>query len=271
MCIKTASDLSIYEALQKNNLLSTWLMPFLKGVFLDKQLTAPFSRFLQLFPYFITGNACLPKQGMQALPAWYAARLKKTEIRLHSTVKEVHYNKVRLSDGQKIECQAVILALSLPELSKLLPSIPAVTSCASCCDYFAIEDQKSFFKPLLYLDGRENSPLNNFSILSSVQPSYAPQGMHLVSATSLGPNVPSQEIVKKYICNELKLTTLHPIKRYVIQHSLPLQQEQPFLPSRIIEGCFIAGEAVDPPSINDALASGKKTALAMHHTFIPIL
>lgn len=259
------TDTLIHEMGAPELWVDDFLAPFLRGVFLDKHLEVNSSRFLKLLPLFIWGRACLPAGGMGALPRWFERQLQTTEIRFNSPVAEATPHQVTLWDGQKITADVVLLALSQPELAKLVPSLPAVESRTTGCDYFEIDAEHIHATPYLWLDGRVESPVNNFAILSAVQPTYAPKGKHLLSATTLGTHLPSTSTVQKYLAEELKInpTLLKPMERQFISHALPSQAEIPPLKTRELDGLFIAGEAVDPPSINDAIASGKKAAKAI--------
>lgn len=243
-----------------------FLAPFLRGVFLDKHLEVRASRFLQLFPLFIWGRACLPEKGMHAVPQWYQAQLKTTEIRLNSLAVEVSSRNVVLKSGEKIEGDMILLALSRPQLAKLLPSIDPGVSRATCCDYFAIESHLIHPEPYLQLDGRAESPINHFVFLSAVQPSYAPKGMHLLSATSMGRHPPARSSVLNYLSEELKIRQddLRPLERKTVEHALPSQAEGPLLAEKKHVGLFLAGEICDTPSINDAIRSGRLAAQEIH-------
>lgn len=63
-----------------------FLKPFLRGVFLDPSLSVRATRFRELMLFFLTGNACLPKKGMQELPRRLAQSLKTTQVRLETEV-----------------------------------------------------------------------------------------------------------------------------------------------------------------------------------------
>jgi len=243
-----------------------FLAPFLRGIFLDKHLEVRAKRCLKLIPLFIWGRAALPEQGMGELPKWFARQLRNTEIRLNTPVVEASSQQVTLISGQKVTSDAVLIALSQPELGKLVPSFPECTSRTTATDYFLIDREKVRAAPYLWLDGRVESPVNNFSFLSAVQPSYAPKGKHLLSATSLGTHLPSTATIQKYLMEELKLKEedMQPLERQLITHALPSQKSKPPLETREFGGTFIAGEAVDPPSINDALSSGKRAAELIH-------
>lgn len=243
-----------------------FLKPFFKGVFLDKELQAPADRLVELLKYFALGNACLPQDGMQAIPKWFMAQLNKTTLRLNSQVVEVDSKSVVFSNGEKLHADRVLLALSRPQLAKLFPKIGKGLSCSTSCDYFAVDSHYKKPLPILYLDGREKSPINNFCCLSAVQPTYAPPGMHLFSASAIGLPFPSEENVREYLADQLNLP-LHALKsigRKIVEHALPMQEESPCLKIPIYEDCYVAGEAVDYPSINDAINSGRKTAEILH-------
>ncbi len=245
-----------------------FLAPFLRGVFLDKHLDVRAERFLKLFPTFVWGLAALPKEGMKALPEWFAKQLKSTEIRLNSAVTELMPGKAVLKDGSSVTADAILIAISGPQAAKLIPSLPKMKSRQTACDYFSIDAHKVKGHPYLWLDGRIESPVNNFSFLSSVQPSYAPRGAHLLSATTMGQHLPSTNTVRSYLAEELKLRAeeIVPLNRQLVEHALPSQEEKPPLSSPTHEGFYFAGEVTAAPSLNDAIASGRKAAELIKET-----
>jgi len=245
-----------------------FLAPFLRGIFLDKHLEVRASRCLQLLPLFIWGRAALPEKGMWELPRWFAKQLKATEIRVNTPVVEASPHHVTLFSGHKISSDAVLIALSQPQLGKLITTLPECQSRTTACDYFLIDQNKVKATPYLWLDGRVESPVNNFAFLNAVQPTYAPKGKHLLSATSMGELFPSTATIQRYLEEELKLKSedMLPLERQLVTHALPTQATNPPFETREMDGIFIAGEAVDPPSINDAISSGKKAARLIHQS-----
>lgn len=239
-----------------------FLQPFMRGVLLDQELSAPTSRFIELMTYFLKGSATLPDGGMEQIPTWLAKKLNKTTIRLQTEVVEASSQEVRLSSGERLTAEAVLLALPLPALKRFIPDLSPFTSLATTNDYFAIES--NFVSPdrYLWLQGSNDTPVNNFSFPSAVQPGYSPKGFALLSASSLGQKAPTIDSVQDYLAYSLGLSPklLKPIKRYYIPHALPLQQYSQPVQDYYWKGFFISGEAVSPPSINDALASGRTAA-----------
>lgn len=247
------------------NWLDHFLKPFMRGVFLEKGLGTRAERFVELMRYFIKGNACLPRGGMHEVPRWLERQLKYTQFVKGSEVVEVTERSVTLNCGTKHAVDAVIVALPVPEAKLLVEGIPDISSCSTSCDYFAVARNKVKADRYLWLDGTEGTPVNNFSFPSRIQRSYAPRGMHLLSATAIAPNIPSSEEVREYLAEQLDLSEKHLsfIKRYYVTHALPSQKEKPPLEEVCHNGVFLAGEVISPPSINDAVGSGRAAAKAV--------
>lgn len=239
-----------------------FIKPFMRGVFLDPNLSAAASRFIELMQFFVTGSAALPKKGMQELPKLLKQQLRNTKIRLKHEVLEATEKEVRLATEEQLRADAVILALDLPGLSKLIREIKSKNSFGTTNDYFKIESSFDCSDRYLWLEGDPSSPINHFSFPSAVQKSYSPKGQTLLSTTAIGKDPPSVQEVHDYLSRELSIKPKHliPLKRYYIQHALPSQEKGPPLKKPIWEGMFIAGEATTPPSINDALRSGVEAA-----------
>lgn len=262
------------EYLNRLNIDEKWvnqfIKPFMRGVFLEKGLETRAERFVELMGYFTRGNACLPKNGMQEITRWLERQINHTEIYRGEEVVDCTERSVVLSCGKKFSVDAVILAVPLPQLKMLVDDVPDSHSCATSCDYFAID--RRFFKAdrYLWLDGNDDAVVNNFSFPSRIQKSYAPRGMHLLSATAIAPNIPSYEEVREYLAEQLDLkeSRLSFIKRYHISHALPSQKNPPPFNTVNHHGLFLAGEAVSSPSINDAVGSGKAAAKAVMESLI---
>ncbi|MEM1281967.1 MAG: FAD-dependent oxidoreductase [Chlamydiota bacterium] len=257
------------EYIKRLNIDSDWIdqfiKPFMRGVFLEKGLETRADRFIELMNYFIKGHACLPRGGMKEIPRWLENQIPNTQLYKGTKVVECNEGSVMLSCGKKYTADAVIIALPLPELKLVVDEIPEVHSCSTSCDYFCVEKKRVKADRYLWLDGQPDAVVNNFSFPSRIQRSYAPRGMHLLSATAITPNIPSYDEVREYLAEQfdLKLNWLSFIKRFHVSHALPSQINTPPMKSIRHKGVFLAGEAVSSPSINDAVASGKAAAKAV--------
>lgn len=247
-----------------------FLQPFFGGVFLDPKLEARSKIFVDNLKLFVRGSATLPKGGMQALPEAISRQLKKTEILMSKEVAEVGEGSVVLKDGEKLQADAVILAVENPSLANWLEPQFEVPSRPVKCFYFKVP--RGQIAPSSWLHLSSEGPVANLCVLNHIQPSYAPKGFDLISATVIDPkwhqdpNLAQsvQEDVAKRL--SIAMSQIQLIKAYDIQHALPSQKKAPPLEgdTRIqgLETVFLAGECVNTPSINGALLSGRKAAKA---------
>ncbi|GAB4229303.1 MAG: NAD(P)/FAD-dependent oxidoreductase [Chlamydiales bacterium] len=256
------------DYLKRLNLDEEWvnvfLKPFLKGVFLDCTLSVRAHRVIELLRYFLWGRACLPEQGMQAVPFWLANQLKRTQFLFNQSVIEVSEKEVRLQGGERFKADHVLITVPLPDLCLLMDIELDRPSCGTICDYFSISSKEKRANRYLWLDGRDGALVNNFCFLNAIQPTYAPKGYHLISASQVGKGYSEEEILD-YLASslEMKTSSFTHLKRYSLEHALPLQHTQPPFEDHYVNGCWVAGEAVSYPSINDAVASGRSAVNSM--------
>jgi hypothetical protein len=127
--------------------------------------------------------------------------------------------------------------------------------------------------PLLVLngDGPAAGPVNHAMVLSQASERYAPPGMHLIAANIVGraPQSDSQiEQLERNTRAQLErwfgaaVTRWTVVGGYPIVHALPLcahaewQQSNP----RLMEDVYMCGDYRETPSIQGALASGRRAA-----------
>jgi len=247
--------------------IETFLRPFFAGVFLDCGLTVRSSRFCQLFPLFVRGRALLPRLGMQQLPKALLGKLKRTAIHLNTEIKKVDEQKITFSNHEAVAAENIILAIGLASLKRLYPGMQTKALRQVKNFYFSVEEERIKAFPHLYLDGRPQKALNNFSLNSLVQPSYAPRGYHLISASVVSEDWQKEESLQEKVKEELAEAFSIPkrllrfIKEYTIANALPDQSTPPYFEGSYqtdYEGLFLCGESVSPPSLNDALISGRE-------------
>ncbi len=176
-----------------------FFVPFFGGVFLDRALTAPAPVFLRLFGRFATGLAALPARGMGAIPASLAARLPARALRLGVRVRAVVPRAVTLDDGSVLAASDIILATGGRMARRLLaaaghPSAAALDDLAQVGDeatttfHYAVTGPRPerLSRPILLLGGPGEATLHHVAPLSTVCPSYAPEGQTLISASTDG-------------------------------------------------------------------------------------
>lgn len=246
-------------------LIDGFFRPFFGGVFLENALHTQAPIFMKRFYQFLTGKACLPAEGMGALPAHLAAKLKTTKIRYHSEVTEIDERYIKLSNGETFHPDIIICCLDSKITNRFFPLIPCHPMIGVSCLYYSVKADRINPHKLLML-GSYKGPINNLSIDSAVQPTYAPAGKHLISATIVDQKCQKdpdlEKRVRKQVQDWTKAEPEH-LRTFVIETALPTQDHPPPLvdyhhPS--YHGVYLAGEVVDSASINGALASGRKIA-----------
>ena len=118
----------------------------------------------------------------------------------------------------------------------------------------------------LTLNG-EGGPINNLCVPSEVAPSYAPAGRSLVSLTVLGASEPDLDALRDQLRGWFgsAVADWRHLRTYRIPRALPAYPVggSPEQPSRVAPGLYACGDHREHPSLNGALASGRKAAEAV--------
>lgn len=230
-----------------------FLIPFFQGVFLQESLAQPASLFFYYLRQFLYGNAAIPAKGMQAISDQLASNLPVESIRLHQEIMKLDVKSVTLFSGEKIEGEAVILAAELPGVAKLFGlSIPATL--ASKTFYFSSK-KSAPQPPLLRLISDKN--LLHFTCLTDINPGLAPEGTALYSVTTLRNS--SLEEVKLALEKQLSGVKLLFLEEFDLPHSLQAVDAYDSI-KKAAQGIVLAGDYLQFPSLQGALASGREAA-----------
>lgn len=259
-------DLSAREAFAGSHLgdraMSLLLTPFLSGVLADPELRSS-RRFTDLvLRSLVRGTPCLPADGMRSIPEQLARPLRNRIFR-GVAARSVTPNHVD-TDAGTINCDAVIVATDPPTAARLVPGVPDPTMGCLTTWYFSIEQEDLYGgKPVLVLESDGRGPLTNAMVVSYAAPGYAPAGRHLVQATAVG--LPDVDVatVRRHLADLYGAPTgdWELIGHYPIADALPLALP-PFRVRRPQDfgGVLVAGDHRDTPSIQGALASGRRAA-----------
>lgn len=260
-----------------------FLRPLFAGIQLDASLSTSSRMFDFVFRMLGSGDNAIPANGMGMIPVQLAARLPAGAVRLGSRVAAVSPGSVTLTDSAVLSAGAVVVATEGPQAARLLGG--AVTEPGSnsvACLYFAAESAP-FQGPLLLLNGNGTSsttkggPINNVCVPSSVSPSYAPPGRHLVSATVIAArpsgmdratwhaqlDVEGRSQLRRWFGTEVDGWTTLPT--YEIAHAQPAQPtlEPVERPVKVADGLYVCGDHRDQASLQGALVSGRRAAEAV--------
>ena len=268
-------DRSTKDALQSEGfskeMIHRFFRPFIGGILLDGSLSSSSRMFEFIFKMLSEGSTCVPSHGMGAIPMQLAGKLPGGSVRLNTRVEALHENELRLAGGESIRARAVVIAADGPSAAHLVGEVEPASRSVTCFYYSA--DEPPVPLPIIVLNGDGAGPVNNFSVLSQVAPSYAPKGKHLISVTVLGTQALSDLQLGGFVIAQMKnwfgkvASTWRLLRSYRIPQAQPRQLpgalEPPQRPVRIRPGIYICGDHRDTASIHGALLSGSRAAEAV--------
>ena len=259
--------------------------PFLGGIFLESGELRTSSRMFEfVFRMFSEGAAALPEAGMEAMPRQLADALPGGTLRREARVEAVEdpsgpLQTVHLERGDPLRAPAVVVATEAPEARRLLEndgadaksdSLPSTAHRSTATVYFAA-GRPPTDEAILMLDGDAGAgPANTVTVPSNVQPSYAPPGKSLVSASVLGAPEQSDEELQEAVRGQLRgwfgagVEGWRALRTVRVDYALP-EQAPPYLspPARAVRlrpGRYCCGDHRRTASINGALAGGRAAA-----------
>jgi protoporphyrinogen oxidase len=255
------------------NAIERFLRPFFGGVFLDNSLSASGSLFFYYLKKFATGRAVVPSGGMGALSAHLARGL--TDVRLLSPVSgfqvtKGRVEKVHLAEGSSVDVEGVILATDLQAARALIPTDSPAPAFASVWTVFFEAEESLYSDRLIVLPAGARRVVRHFVQITNVAPGYSQTGRPLLMATILNPgtrhavalaSVAEREIKEVFPNASLELVDIHRVDRAV-----PLQPPSYFQAPRAkspFANLVIAGDGIHSSSIEAAMHSGERAALAL--------
>lgn len=269
-------------------MIESFFRPLYGGIFLDRSLHTSAKIFLFTFKMLIEGLAYLPVEGMGQVSKLLAEPLEKAGlIRLETRVVELLREEekligVRLDDGSTLEADAVVLATTADEASRL-SGLPTLSGALQHVTVYLSGAVPLYTEKKIMLHARPDSFINNLQMVSNVVRSYAAPKRHLLSAMILGsPPASDEELYSRtfsdlrqiFASNKRILRALHgyaPLAIYRINYA---QFPQPpgihaRLPSNrsAQPGLYFAGEFTIASNINAAIESGERCAQAIHEDF----
>ena len=272
-------DMSLAQSLDRagvtGRLRKEILTPFLTGVLAEDagSTSATFGKLL--IRSFLLGIPGVPANGMAAIPAQLAARLR-TPVRLSTKVTALS----AAAGGPRVETagdsfrpRAVVVATDPAGAGRLAPiTVPRMKGLTT---YWFSTAESPLSANLLLVEGggRTAGPVVNTAVMSHAAPSYAPNGRHLVQATTLHPDDAGEQQVRAQLSRmygtstrDWDLLVRHDIEQALPEQLPPLQHRRPV---RLGDGLFVAGDHRDTASIQGALVSGRRAADAVSDTLGP--
>lgn len=277
------NDTTTQQALQQAGfstaMIERFFRPFLGGIFLESQLDTSSNFFHFVFRMFSTGSACLPAEGMEAIPRQLAAALPAGSIRLGARVAKVEANSVTLEDGEQLEASAVVVAVEGPAAAQLLngdggdnDGKAIATAGKGVTNLYYAAAEAPITDPLLLLNGDGEGPINNVCVPTVIAPAYGPPDQSLISVSVLGVNHDLTQLeaaVHQQLSDWFgaEVVGWRHLRTYEIPYALPRQEPsalaQPERPVRWQPGIYVCGDHRDTGSIQGAMVSGRRAATAL--------
>ena len=244
------------------------LRPFFSGVVLEEELTTS-SRFVDLMlRMFARGSAVIPAGGMQQIAEQLASRLPAGSIHLQLPALRVRPGaREVVTDAGAVAARAVVVATDVDTADELVggglerPKWKGVTTVYHAAAVAPLD------QPTLLLD-TDDSPVNNTVVVTAAAPSYSPDHRALV-ATSLVHGA-RQRWDEPAVRSRLAVLYDVPTGEWEHVSTCDVPRALPAMPAPhdfrkpVRHGdVFVCGDHRDTSSIQGALVSGERTAVAV--------
>ncbi len=241
--------------------IEAFFKPFYAGIFLEPELNTPAAMFAFVFKSFAEGTAALPEKGMQHLIKLVSSEINPDCIRTSTRVKQVQSGSVTLEDDSVISAPHIWITSGLSEFQGVQRSEWKGNHSTSVL-YFSADTAPKWGK-FIGLNAAANRLVNHFCMPSAVQPSYSPEGKHLLSVT-LKPGTTYREGMETDVLEELRQIKAleHPatfLKAITVPGALPNLSSMRFEPElvQLHKGVLATGDFAAYPSANAALHAGR--------------
>lgn len=258
--------------------IANFARPFYGGIFLDRSLATSARMFQFTFKMLSAGHTMIPAEGMRAIPEMLASALPPGAIRYRARassilVEEGKVSGVRLSNGETIATQQVVIATDSPSAERLTGRSLPTEARGSVCVYFGGKERLYKQRKIL-LNTASDAYVNNAVLLSNIAPTYAPPRRHLLSATVLDPGTTDEEQIAQRALTEIAgwfpthdLSSWQMLGVYRLPFSQLVQPPGFFesVPANVTAtpGLYLAGEYTTSSSIHGAMHSGEHAARAV--------
>ncbi|MEX5720290.1 NAD(P)/FAD-dependent oxidoreductase [Geodermatophilus maliterrae] len=242
--------------------------PFLAGVLLEDRLETS-SRYLDLlWRSFARGATGLPARGIQAVGEQLAARTGAERVHHGVRVTGVSGTSVT-SDAGQVRADAVVVATDPDTAAALLPAV-RTSAPRQVTTHYHVLPASPWSEPLIVL-GTPGGRLVNSVVLTDAQPAYAPDGRALVASSSLAPTREADVREEVARLHDVASTDLGHLTTVTVTGAQPAALPPLHLrrPVDLGGGLFVCGDHRDTPSIQGAMASGRRTAAAVLRALRP--
>jgi len=262
-------DLSTLDALSKLGfgpiMIDRFWKPFMRGVFLENELSTTVRKFEETFRLFAQGDTVLPRLGIGELPKQMAGKLPRESLALGTEITKVEHRAIESADGKRFEGRAVVLATDLDPANRLLgiETKPGQWNAVDCLYFSLPADQLPTSEPILHLDGTGEDLVNNLTFVSTLC-NCAPSDRSLASTSVIARQETEHEELAQEVLGQLetwfgKGIEWEFVKGYRIRQAVPATPVAT-VPDPVVNGIHRCGDYCGLPSIDAAMRSGRETA-----------
>jgi phytoene dehydrogenase-like protein len=235
--------------------------PFFGGIFLEDELTTGSDLFRFLFPLFAWSQVALPAAGMQQIPFQLERRLTPGRLLLQRRVVRREGSTCWDDAGEHWEGEHLVLACDEAGAARLLNQA-SVAQRGTHCTYFAAPASIGG-QGRIHLNPQAGC-IHHLVVLSDSVPEYAPAGQSLVSVSSQGPQCPTEGELRALLgewFGQAVVESWKCLRQYSLPRALPVfAAGQGPADLKLGEGLWRCGDYVGYPSLNAAVASGRRVA-----------
>ena len=249
-----------------DNMIQQFFRPFFGGVFSENELSTSANFFKYIFGKFYEGDAVIPAKGIEQIAKQIQKMLHDGTIKLNTKVVKIEGNRVYLENGDKLYGEKIVLATDGFQADKLLGIKSERRYNATTNTYFSA-DRSPLKEKMLVLNPNRGSVVHNLCVPSDVAPYYAPIGKSLISVSTQGFDLYDENELAKNIKQELitwygkEVETWQHLRTYHIPRALPNFDHSILNKSlKISDVLYQCGDATAYPSLNAAMATGRKVA-----------
>lgn len=267
--IRTMPDMTAEEDLRRagfsERYLDVFVRPFFGGVFLDPSLSTSRRQLRFVWKMLGSGRACLPREGLEAIPGQLAAGLPGWRVRTASPVASISAEGVLLATGESFAARQVMVATDYANAARLT-GLPVPQNRRASTQLVWETPGPVHEGAYIGLNGSGRGIINETAPVTNVVPEYGPSGRHLLSATVLAPDADPSAVLAE-------LKELYPgldtgaCRLLAIHRIADAQMVQPpnfakDLARMVTDRPWLtlAGEITTNSSIDGALESGMRAA-----------
>ncbi len=252
------------------------MRPLFGGISLDRSLSSDASFWRFVVRSMLFGRVFLPAFGAGQLSSILASRLPRSALRLGTKVTNLLFEENAIQGVQvgtrALVGRAVVVASDAPAAQRLT-NIDMPQGVRSCTTVYFSSNRPITASNRLMLNA-ESSLVSHAVQLTNIAPEYAPEGKHLLSATSLDVLPGGDEEVAAAVAADLRswlpgASTAGLEPKAVVRVPFAQFAQGPGIydclpaPSTATRGLFLGGEFLHSSSVQGAMRGGELAACAV--------